>query len=307
MGEGLSRKDFLRLAAAGLGALALEKLGFGLDAVAEAAEAGKPVITVAKNQTPAALTRAAVDALGGMKRFVRPGSKVVIKPNAGWQIEPKYAATTNPAIVTEVIRLCKQAGARSIKVMDHPVDGPDELTFTRNGIKQAVEKAGARMIGGRSASLYKDIRLPRGKVLKSSQVLRDVIEADVFINVPIAKVHTAVPLTLGLKNLMGVTFDRGAWHNSPDLNQAIADYAAVVRPHLTIMDAYRILLTNGPKGPGQTRDAKMVIAGIDPVAVDAYTAQACFNMPPSRLSYLILAKAAGVGEMDLRKITVKNA
>ncbi len=306
----MTRRDLLRLAAGGIGALAVggglwEGLGLGAEALA--ATAPGPIVAVARNQSPAALVQAAVNALGGMKRFVKPGNRVLVKPNAAWQRAPEYAATTNPEVLAEVIRLCKQAGAKSVLVMDHPCDKPDDMTFTVCGLRQASQKAGARMIGGSSAALYETIRLPRGKVLKSSQTLKAVKEADVFINVPIAKVHGASVLTLGMKNLMGTTFDRGAWHNSPDLHQAIADYSTVIRPHLTIVDAVRILLTNGPKGPGQTRDTRMIIAGTDPVAVDAYAAHALFQTPPERIRHIALAHAAGVGVMDLSRIRVKSA
>jgi len=146
----------------------------------------------------------------------------------------------------------------------------------------------------------------KGKVLKRSQVLKAVKQADVFINLPIAKVHGATPLTLGMKNLMGVTRDRGAWHNTPDLNQAIADFSTAVRPDLIIMDGVRALLSRGPRGPGKTKDAKIVIAGTDPVAVDAYTAWKIFGMVPGRVPYIKFAAAAGLGEMDIKRIIVKS-
>jgi uncharacterized protein (DUF362 family) len=302
--EGITRKEFLRLVAAGALAFGLEQVTSKVPALAAPAP---PMVAVAKNQSPAALVRAAVGALGGMQRFVKPGQTVVVKPNAAWARTPAQAANTNPEVVAEIVRLCKQAGAKLVKVMDHAIDGPDNVTFRMNGIKEAAQRAGAVFISGSSSSRYTSFRIPRGKVLRASDVLRDIKEADVFINVPIAKVHGSVPLTIGLKNLMGVTFDRQAWHNSPDLNQAIADYATVIRPHLTIVDAVRVLLTNGPKGPGQTKDTRMVIAGVDPVAVDAYTTQQVFGMSPNSLRYLVLANAAGVGEINLRKIKVKSA
>lgn len=306
MGDGLTRKEFLRRAAGSALAFGLGRIGLGEKTVEPAEAAGAPLVVVAQNQSPAALVRAAVNGLGGMKRFVSPGGTVVIKPNAAWQRTPAQAANTNPEVLAEVVRLCKQAGARVVKVMDHAVDEPDELVFGTNGLKQAAERAGAIFISGRSPSLYRTIRLPRGKAMRSSQVLNEVMEADLFINLPIAKVHNAVPLTLGLKNLMGVTLNRDTWHNSPDLSQAIADFATVVRPHLTIMDAVRVLLSNGPKGPGQTKDTKMVIAGADPVAVDAFTAKTVFGMKPEFVRYIAYAKAAGLGEMDLSRIKVQK-
>jgi uncharacterized protein (DUF362 family) len=241
-----------------------------------------------------------------MSRFVHSGDTVLIKPNAGWSQPPEVAATTNPEVLAEVIRLCKSAGAKSITVMDNPCDSPADNTFKINGLKQAAERAGAKMISGQSASLYQDPKIPKGKVLRRSQVLKAVKQADVFINLPIAKVHGSTPLTLGMKNLMGVTLDRGAWHNTPDLNQAIADYSTAVRPHLIIMDGVRALLSHGPRGPGKTKDAKIVIAGIDPVAVDAYSAWKIFGMAPEKVPYIRFAQAAGLGEMDIKRMAIKS-
>jgi uncharacterized protein (DUF362 family) len=300
----ISRRELLRLAALGAAGWGLGKFGLGLEGIAQAATPA--TLGVASNQSPAALVRAALKPLGGITRFVRPGTGVFIKPNAGWAQTPDVAATTNPEVLAEVIRLCQSAGAKAITIMENPVDGPPEETFRINGLQKACERAGIKLLSGRTPALYQNISLPKGKVLKRSQVLKAVRQADVFINLPIAKVHGGTPLTLGMKNLMGVTWDRGAWHNSPDLNQAIADYAGVVRPQLTIMDGVRILLSHGPRGPGKTRDARMVIAGTDPVAVDAYTAWKLFGMDPAQVPYIKFAAAAGLGEMDIKKIVIKT-
>jgi uncharacterized protein (DUF362 family) len=135
--------------------------------------------------------------------------------------------------------------------------------------------------------------------------MRDLRRADVFINLPIAKVHNSTRLTLGIKNLLGIVWDRGAFHRSESLEQAMVDLITHVRPHLTILDAVRILLTNGPKGPGRTEDRRLVVAGADPVAVDAYGAS-LFGMAPGQIGHIRLAAAAGLGEMDLKRIKVKH-
>jgi uncharacterized protein (DUF362 family) len=304
---GLNRRELLRLAALGVAGWGFGKMGLGLEGIAQAAQTvTRPTLGMATNQSPAALVQAALKPLGGMSRFVHAGDTVLIKPNAAWAQPPAVAANTNPEVLAEVIRLCRQAGAKTITVMDNPCETPAENTFKINGLKPAAERAGAKMISGHSPGLYQDIALPKGRVLKRSQVLKAVRQADVFINLPIAKVHGSTPLTLGLKNLMGVTWDRGAWHNSPDLNQAIADYATVVRPHLTIMDGVRVLLSRGPRGPGKTRDAKTIIAGTDPVAVDAYTAWKIFGMAPEQVPYIKFAYAAKLGEIDLQRMIIKS-
>lgn len=296
------REFFQRAAAAGLAAYGLSQL-VGGDEIAEAA-AGGPTLVVASKRDPAGLARAAVDALGGMKKFVKPGGVVLVKPNMTWARRPEQAANTNPQVVAEIVRLCKAAGAREVKVMDHPLDSPETTVMKMSGIAAAAEAAGARVISASSMAMYQNARLPRAKVLKSAAVLRDLQRADVFINVPIAKVHNSTTVTLACKNLMGVVWDRGAWHQS-GLDQCIADFAAQYKPHLTILDAVRVLLTNGPKGPGRTEDRGLIVAGTDPLAVDAYGAT-LLGYKPQQIGHLRLAAASGVGEIRLDRVAIKH-
>ena len=304
MTDEITRRDFLKRAAVvGAAAIGFSELA-GLGGT-EAEAAVAPTIAVASKGRPAELVRASVEALGGMGEFVRKGASVVIKPNIGWARKPHQAATTNPEVVTEIARLCKQAGARDIRVIDHAIDRPDALVLQMTEIKAAAERAGARAALASSPALYERVPLPKGRALKSLAVVRDLRRADVFINVPIAKVHNTTGLTLGTKNLLGVVWDRGAFHRSASLDQAIADCAAEVRPHLVILDAVRILLTNGPKGPGRTADKGIVVAGTDPLAVDAYGAT-LFGRRPEQIGHLERAHAAGVGEIDLKRVKVKH-
>ncbi|MFB3880203.1 MAG: DUF362 domain-containing protein [Armatimonadota bacterium] len=302
MADRFTRREFLKRAAAiGVATAGLGELS-GLDGLsAEAASA--PVIAVASKKDPARLVRAAVDALGGMRAFVKKGDDVLVKPNMGWARRPEQAATTNPEVVAEIVRLCREAGARRISVLDHAVDRPDSLLLRMTGIADEAKKAGARVAMASSPTLYEKVELRGGKALRSADVMRDLLRADVFINVPIAKVHNSTTLTLGMKNLLGIVWDRGALHRSSSLDQAIVDLATQFRPHLTILDAVRILLTNGPKGPGRTEDRKIVVAGTDVVAVDAYGAS-LFGMKPSQIAHIKLAGASGRGEADLRRVRV---
>jgi uncharacterized protein (DUF362 family) len=303
----LTRRDFIRRALGlGLGGYALGELaGLGPSAPEAAEAASGPTIAVASERDPAGLVRAAVDALGGMGKFVKRGAAVLVKPNIGWARKPEHAATTNPEVVAEVVRLCKKAGAREVRVTDHPVDRPEALLLEMTGIRQAVAGAGARVSLASSVAQFERVKLPRGRVLKTADVLRDLRRADVFINVPIAKVHNSTGLTLSLKNLMGTVWDRGAWHGSASLHQAIADYAVEIRPHLVILDAVRILLTNGPKGPGRTEDKGIVVAGTDQVAVDAYTST-LFGRRPEQIEHIRRAHEMGVGEINLKRVTIKH-
>ncbi|MCJ7750595.1 MAG: DUF362 domain-containing protein, partial [Armatimonadetes bacterium] len=208
-------------------------------------------------------------------------------------------------VVAEIVRLCKQAGAREVRVMDHPVDRPDAVVLKMTGIQRAAEAAGARVSLASSPALYESVKIRKGRVLRSAEVMRDLRRADVVINVPIAKVHSQTGLTFGLKNMMGTVWDRGGFHGSESLDQAIADYATEIRPNLVIVDAIRILLTNGPKGPGKTADKGIVVAGTDPLAVDAYAAT-LFGWKPEKVGHLKAAHGAGVGEIDLGRVTIKH-
>jgi uncharacterized protein (DUF362 family) len=291
--------------AAGAAAYGLGRAA-GVEGLSEAEAAAAPTVVVASKRDPAGLVRAAVESLGGMKKFIKPGGTVVVKPNMTWARKPEQAANTNPEVVAEIVRLCRAAGAREVKVVDHTLDSPDTVVMKMSGIAAAAEAAGARVISGRSLGMYQPVQLPRGRALKQASVLRDLLRADAWINVPIAKVHNSTTVTLGCKNLMGLVWDRNAWHESASLDQCIADFAAHYKPRLVILDAVRTLLTNGPKGPGQTENRGLVVAGTDPLAVDAYGTTLLGGLRPNQVGHLKLAYAAGVGELRLDRIKVKH-
>lgn len=306
----LDRRQFLS-AFAGLGAtFAIGGCASKDESVSAAAPAPRAArfdektIAVASGKDPAKLTRRAVEALGGMKKLVKKGDFVVVKPNIAWNQPAEVCATTNPQVVAEIVKMCKEAGAGRVMVIDHIIDKPAEMVLGLSGIQDACEKAGAEVASAQNESDYRTIEIPKGKAMKSDTCIKDVLKADVFINVPIGKVHGMTKLTLGLKNLMGCNWDRQAWHQN-ELDQCIADYATAIRPDLTILDANRILLTGGPKGPGKTKDVGQVIAGVDPVAVDAY-GTTLFGMKPDEIDHIRLAHGMGLGQMDLAKVKIKN-
>lgn len=308
----LNRREFMG-AVAGLGAAILaggcrseatKKTVAGGSGVARAPKFNARDLAVASGKDPAKLTRAALEALGGMDKLVSKGDFVVVKPNIAWNRPPDAAATTNPQVVAEIVRMCKEAGAGRVLVLDHIIDRPAEMVLGFTGIQEAAEGAGAEVASAQNESDYRSVALPKGKMIQSDTCNKDILKADVFINVPIAKSHSATSLTLGMKNLMGCNWDRQAWHQSASLDQCIADYASAVRPDLTVLDANRILLTNGPKGPGETKDVGKVIAGVDIVAVDAYGAT-LFGLEPEEVGHIRLAAELGVGEMDLTELSIK--
>jgi uncharacterized protein (DUF362 family) len=263
------------------------------------------VLAVAEKGKPGELTRRALDALGGIGKFVRHGQTVVIKPNLAWQRQPEEAANTNPEVVGTLVKLCREAGASRVLVVEHTIDSPARLVFEISGMQAAVDEAGGELVSAHEERAYSEIAIP-GEVLKREQVIREVLTADVFINVPIAKNHDATRLTLSMKNLMGIIYNRQGWHLSSSLHRCIAEFAAAVRPDLVVMDANRIMLTRGPKGPGQTKDPQAVLASTDQVAVDAYTTR-YFGLQPADVEFVMLAGKLGAGQADLGKVQIKYA
>ena len=296
----LSRREFLRRA--GIVGVTICIAGEEFLGMLEAAS--NPTLSVASGGSPEILVRKAVDGLGGIKKFVKPGNVVVIKPNLAWARTPEQAANTNPEVISALIKLCKQAGAKRITVLDHSCDNTT-AAFSVNGVRDAV-KAGARLVAADKQFMFRSIEIPKGKILKSDECAKEILDADVFINVPIAKVLGSTMITAGMKNLMGTNFNRQAWHNSADLDQCIADYSTAVKPDLIVLDAIKILLTRGPKGPGQIKDVGQVIAGIDPVAIDSYAAK-LLGKDPTQVSHIKYAAALGLGQMDLKKVTLRKA
>ena len=321
-----SRRDFLRFALAGVGALLAAKFisacsvpqttpavlqdAAPVPTIPPVEETGIPTtkypdLVVVRGGEPEELAREAVDLLGGMKRFVKKGDNVIIKPNIGPAMRTyEYAATTNPWLVAAVVRMCLEAGAGRVRVMDKPFSGTAESGFINSGIREQVEKAGGE-IELMSRFKFVSTDIPQGKDVKKWDIYEDILKADVLINMPIAKQHGSSRLTLGMKNLMGTINSAQMFHIN--LHQRIADLASRVRPALTIVDAIRILTANGPTG-GNLSDVKKldtVIAGSDIVAVDSY-ATSLFGLKPADVPHIGIAASMGLGSSDLSKLDIKE-
>jgi len=296
---GMKRRELLRRLGLGVAAVGLGQVALGQ----KAGRQQQPVVVVAEKDKPAELVRKAIKALGGMGRFVRKGNRVLIKPNIAFARPPEGAANTNPEVVAELVQLCFEAGAKEVIVLDYTLD-PARITYEMSGIAKAAEAKGARVVYV-SLRDFVPIEVPKGKILSAYdvRVLKQVLDADVFINVPIAKTHGSARLTLGMKNLMGIIQDRGAWHRSGDLHQCIADFVTAVKPHLTVIDAIRILASGGPKGPGRVEQKDTIIASTDIVAADAY-ATTLFGLTPNDVPHIIKAAELGVGVADLKRVKI---
>jgi len=271
-----------------------------------AAAGGSSRLVVAHGQSPAENTRRVVAALGGIEKFVRPGADVIVKPNMCNPYHgPEYASTTNPEVVAAVVALCVGAGARRVRMMDFPFPGTCEEVYASSKIGQAVQAAGGEMTVMDNLN-FVETEIPAGRKLKKWTIYDDVLQADALINIPIPKHHSATGLTMAMKNLMGVCMYRNGLH-SKGLGPCIADINSRVRCILTVVDATRILMANGPTG-GDLNDVKQldtVIATTDVVAADAYAAT-FFGQSGSDMSYVQIASEMGLGEMDLSRVRVEE-
>lgn len=302
-GGGLSRREALGVLGSGLVAGAGSVL---LGPPAAAAPPG-PADVAAVTGGAAAATRRAVELVGGMGRFVRPGQRVVVKPNIGWDRTPEQAANTNPEVAATVVRLCLEAGAGRVLVFDRTCNDP-RLCYRRSGIQEAVEALGDRRVEVfiPDERKYVEVPIPGGVALRSWRYYQDAVEAEVFVNVPVAKHHGLTGVTLALKNVMGVLGgNRGQIHTGFD--EKIVDLNLGRPSHLVVLDATRVLVAHGPQGgrPEDVRSPGTVVAGRDIVAVDAYATR-FFGLAPQDVSHLARAAARGLGTTDLARLAVRE-
>jgi len=251
------------------------------------------------------ITRSVIEALGGMKRFVKSGDVVVVKPNIGWDRRPEYGANTHPLVVKAIVEEALKAGAKRVKVFDNPCNEPRRC-YENSGIPAALKGVENVEVKQMEDERYRKVKL-NGVALKEWELYSEATSANVFINVPIAKHHSLTRLSLASKNVMGIMGgNRGYIHR--DIEEALADVNVAVKSNLTIVDATRILMNHGPSG-GSLKDVKIlnrVMASTDMVAVDAY-ATTLFGIAPKDISITVTAAKRGLGEMDLNKIKIVKA
>ena len=273
-------------------------------------EGGGPAMAIARGPSttgaegpPSAreLVQRAVDAMGGMRRFVSNQDVVVVKPNIGWDRAPIHAANTNPEVVAKVVELAYDAGAKHVVVTDASCNEAGRC-FTRSGIWKAAYDAGAEVILP-TEPRFKRMRL-RGEVLDDWPVFSPLLEADKVINLPVAKHHNLAGYTGAMKNWYGsLGGRRNRLHQNIDVS--VADLATFMQPTLTILDAVRVLLRNGPQG-GNIADAKdlhIVAASVDQVAVDAFGCT-LIGKRPEDIPYLQMGESRGLGTVDWARLRV---
>ncbi len=278
---------------------------------ASAPSAGEKVsdLVVARGNARNAVN-AAVEALGGMSRFVKPGAKVVIKPNMSFANPPEWATTTHPDVVAEIAGLCLKAGAASVLVLDNPLRNI-EMCLEKSGIKNACNAyEGAEAFGVKDKSAFKEVEIKGAKALTTTMIMRQVLEADLLIAAPVAKSHSATGVSLSMKGMMGLVYNRRTFHMDLDLDTAIVDLCTVLTPGLTIIDATRILSDGGPGGPGKVITMDRVIASPDFVAADAMAVEIGTwygkRFKAAQVKHIRLAHERGLGNMDIASLKVKE-
>jgi uncharacterized protein (DUF362 family) len=298
--RGMTRRQFFKTAAAGVA------LGI----------AGSPSFLSAKEEydlavisgEPEAATKKALEAIGGISRFVKKGQRVILKPNMSFANPPERGSTTHPLVVTTVARACIEAGAQQVVVFDHTLQRA-ELCLERTGIRDACKQVkGVYVFAPQDKKFFREIKIPQGKVLERVEVLGEFLEGDVLINIPVAKSHSTTGVSLGMKGLMGLIWERESFHSQFNINQAIADLATVIKPQLTILDATRALASGGPGGPGDVKKPNLIIAGVDPVAVDSYGVSVVpwygQNFKGRQVEHLLISHQRGLGKIDIDQLKI---
>jgi len=303
----MKRRDFIRktVSAGIFTGTALSLGGYGKIFANSVGSALPYDLVAVKDGEPDKMLDKALQALGGIQKFVKKGQTVVVKPNIGWDVTPDRAANTNPILVKRIVEHCMTAGAKEVYIFDNTCDKWTSC-YKNSGIEKAAKDAGAKVAPGHSESYYQQVTVANGKNLKDAKVHELILDSDVFINVPVLKSHGSAKLTISMKNLMGIVWDRRFWHRN-NLNQCIADFSTFRKPDLNIVDAYNVMTKNGPRGVSKADVLKMqyLIVSDDMVAADAAAAK-IFGMEPEDVKYIQIANDMGIGQMDLSKLNISR-
>jgi uncharacterized protein (DUF362 family) len=301
----MKRRDFLRTSASV--ALLGGAYFYGLNKVAgfkPPSSADYDLVAI-KGADPATMFDKAISSLGGMSKYVSSGQKVVVKPNIGWDVVPERAGNTNPSLVRRIVEHCLEAGAKQVYVFDNTCDKWTKC-YENSGIERAAKDGGATVVPGNTESYYQEVAIPEAKILKTTKVHELILETDVLINVPVLKNHMSATLTIAMKNLMGVVWDRFWWHKN-NLHQCIADYTTFRKPDLNVIDAYNVMMKNGPRGvsTADVSQMKTQIISSDIVAADT-AAAALLDHDPGSVKYIKYAEEMGLGTTKLNELNINR-
>ncbi len=303
----MNRREFLKYQAMGI--LWMVAGGYELLLPKKSVAEPFPDIAVVKGATAAA-TRAAVELLGGMKQVVKPGNRVIIKPNMSFPTPPERASNTHPEVVRELAFMCKEAGASKILVLDNTLSSK-ERCLEKSGIREACKAIDNKMVFALSDdSLYKATDIPKYKSMIKTEIMKEVLKSDVLIAAPVAKSHSGTGVSLSMKGMMGLIYNRRVMHRQYDLHTSIVDLCTILKADLAVIDGTRVLSTNGPYGPGKVLHENTIIASKDMVAADAY-AVSIFEwygkrFKPRQVRHIKEAHERGLGRMDIENLEVKS-
>ena len=297
----MDRRVFMKNACCSAAAVAALRFAGAPSVVA----AGPLDMVAVRGGEPEPMFDKAMEAFGGIGQFVKKGGKVLVKPNIGWDVGPERGGNTNPRLVGRIVAHCLEAGAKEVTVFDHPCD-PWRRTYQNSGIERAVKDAGGKIVSGDSEGYYQKVAVPGGQRLREAQVHELYLGADTVINVPVLKQHGSSQLSIGMKNLMGVVWDRGYWHRN-DLHQCIADFMTMRPPTLTVVDAYLVMKQNGPRGVSGDDVAlmKSLIVARNFLAADVAAAK-LFGADPASIPHIQMAATMGLGTMDLSGLNISR-
>lgn len=260
-----------------------------------------------RGQDAAKMVRTGIEAIGGMRRFVDRGSRVVLSPNFAWARPAGSGVTTDPAVVHEVILLCQEAGAREVICIDNTTDEVPRA-YRINGAYHALAGTRARLLSPASAEQYVRIgdfnRFELHRRLSWQAVPQALLRCETFISLPVFKHHREVGVTGAIKKQMGCIWRREAYHKV-DLPGCLAELAATLRPTLVVTDARRILTQNGPDGPGKAKQVDRLLVSTDPVLADAHACR-YLDLEPGAVPYLDRAARLGAGSAELRKDRIEQ-
>jgi len=280
---------------------------------AEASEDKTPfdLVALKGGQGPDELFRKGITFLGGMGRLVKKGQSVLVKPNIGWDRAPESGANTDPVLIEAIIKECFNSGAAAVYVFDHTCDSWQSC-YKNSMIEESAKNSGAKIVPANSKDYYVKTSIPRGKILKEALVHKLFLQCDVVINVPVLKHHSSTGVTASMKNLMGVVWDRSEFH-SKDLHQCIADFSTLRKPDLCVLDGWKVIVKNGPRGysAADTVKYQYLFISTDPVAVDTagasvLTKAGAVSGKAEDIRYIRLARNHGIGRTDLDRMNIKR-